>query len=317
MKTRQPDYAFSPSLLDAFERMTSTKLEEFFYQDDEGKWHLNWNEEDGTFHFSDEEVAEMLKKDFLDTVNKVEREPSEAASKGTAFNEIVDCLVMNTRSTRDDVVVRTIRNGEDLFKARQTNYKMLHEGKEDSCLSLESCENDFSKVGITFIYASTDGFEFFFDKELCLSASKYFENSMAQYYTQGLIETSKGVVELHGYIDYLRENKVFDAKTTKQYQFGNYEHKWQRYTYPYTLIESGMMDEVSVFEFTIFKLSGGSSRTPLITGEQFSEVYTYDHDRAKIMLAGQCERLIDFLEENREKITNLKVFGKDATSDNR
>ena len=127
MKTLQPDYAFSPSLLDAFERMTSTKLEEFFYQDDEGKWHLNWNEDEGSFRYSDEEVSEMLKKEFIDAVNKVEREPSEAASKGTAFNEIVDCLVMKVGSTRDDVIVRTIRNGEDLYKARQANHIMLND----------------------------------------------------------------------------------------------------------------------------------------------------------------------------------------------
>lgn len=43
MKTQQlkPNYAFSPSLLDAFQRMVDTKAEDFFYQDEAGAWHLN------------------------------------------------------------------------------------------------------------------------------------------------------------------------------------------------------------------------------------------------------------------------------------
>ena len=104
---------------------------------------------------------------------------------------------------------------------------------------------------------------------------------------------------------------VCDAKTTKQYAFGNYQKKWQRYTYPFTLIESGMMNNVNLFEFTVYVLKGGSSRTPLITGTQYREVYTYDHEQARTMLTQQCERLIEFLEENRSLITNDRIFGKE------
>ena len=118
-------------------------------------------------------------------------------------------------------------------------------------------------------------------------------------------------MELHGYIDYLRQDSLFDAKTTKQYAFGNYQKKWQRYTYPFTLIESGMMNNVNLFEFTVYVLKGGSSRTPLITGTQYREVYTYDHEQARTMLTQQCERLIEFLEENRNLITNDRIFGKE------
>ena len=88
-------------------------------------------------------------------------------------------------------------------------------------------------------------------------------------------------------------NKVFDAKTTKRYTFGDFQKKWQRYTYPFTLIESDMMNEVQSFEYTIYVLKGGSGRTPLITGTQYKEVYTYDHEQARMMLTQQCERLID------------------------
>jgi len=319
MKTQQPNYAFSPSLLDAYQRMVDTKAEDFFYQDETGAWHLNWNETEETLHFSEEEVDALLKQEFLDKVNKVPMPPSEAASKGTAFNEILDCLIMK-RKPQDGIIIKTIRKGEDLYEARLK--KMMYEadclGKNviPEELKPEPSIAEFTKIGVSFIYVGIDDFEFFFDKDFCLEAADYFKGSICQYYTKANLETSKGVVELHGYIDYLRMMKVFDAKTTKRYTFGDFQKKWQRFTYPFTLIESDMMNEVQSFEYTIYVLKGGSGRTPLITGTQYKEVYTYDHEQARMMLTQQCERLIEFLENNRDKITNEKIFGN-GISDNR
>lgn len=317
----KPDYAFSPSLLDAYQRMVDTKVEDFFYQDETGAWHLNWNETEETLHFSEEEVDALLKQEFIDKVNKVPTPPSEAASKGTAFNEIIDCLVKKCKPSNPAIVIKTIRSGEDLFKARQETGRFeadMSDGVTPIMPShdLPSSNELFAKIGTTFIYAELDGFEFFFDKNFCIEAAEYFKGSIAQYYTKANLQTSKGVVEIHGYIDYLRHMKLFDAKTTKRYNWGDFQKKWQRYAYPFTLIESGMMNEVNSFEFTIYVLSGGSSRSPLITGKQYKEVYTYDHEQARKMLTQQCERVIEFLEENRELITNEKVFGN-GISDNR
>lgn len=317
----KPDYAFSPSLLDAYQRMVDTKVEDFFYQDETGAWHLNWNETEETLHFSEEEVDALLKQEFIDKVNKVPTPPSEAASKGTAFNEIVDCLILNRKPSNPDIVIKTIRSGSELFEMRQ-KFDIAQAEKGDGIVpvvpdrDLPSCEAMFAKIGTKFIYAAIDGFEFFFDMQFCLEAAEYFKGSIAQYYTKANLQTSKGVVEIHGYIDYLRHMKLFDAKTTKRYSWGDFQKKWQRYAYPFTLIESGMMNEVNSFEFTIYVLSGGSARSPLITGKQYKEVYTYDHEQARRMLTQQCERVIEFLEENRELITNEKVFGN-GISDNR
>ena len=317
----KPDYAFSPSLLDAYQRMVDTKVEDFFYQDETGAWHLNWNETEETLHFSEEEVDALLKQEFIDKVNKVPTPPSEAASKGTAFNEIVDCLILNRKPSNPDIVIKTIRSGQDLFDARPKPAPLLVNGQEmvnavATQQLQQKCFEEFAKIGTKFIYAAIDGFEFFFDMQFCLEAAEYFKGSIAQYYTKANLQTSKGLVEIHGYIDYLRHMKVFDAKTTKRYNWGDFQKRWQRYAYPFTLIESGMMNEVNSFEFTIYVLSGGSSRSPLITGKQYKEVYTYDHEQARKMLTQQCERVIEFLEENRELITNEKVFGN-GISDNR
>ena len=301
MKTQlKADYAFSPSLLDAFQRMLDTKAEDFFYQDETGAWHMNWNETEETLHFSEEEVDALLKQEFIDKVNKVPMPPSEAASKGTAFNEIIDCLVKKCKPTNPAIIIKTIRSGSDLYAARQW--------KGDS--QLPDCDAEFAMINIPFIYAALDGFEFFFDKNLCLEAAEYFKDSICQYYTKGMLETSLGNVELHGYIDYLCQDRVLDCKTTKRYAFGDFQKKWQRYAYPYTLIESGMMNEVNNFEFTIYLLKGGTKTAPLISGTQYKEVYTYDHEQAKLMLTQQSERLIEFLEVNKDLITNMKVFGE-------
>lgn len=299
--------------------MLDTKAEDYFYQDETGAWHLNWDETEGTLHFSEEEVDALLKQEFIDKVNKVPFPPSEAASKGTAFNEIIDCLIKKCKPSNHDIIIKTVRSGEDLFNARQKKACLEADNNGENIVSEEMKPDEsigqFMKIGIPFIYVALDGFEFFFDKKFCMDAAEYFKGSVAQYYTKGYLETAKGVVELHGYIDYLRQDKVFDCKTTKRYVFGDFQKKWQRYAYPFTLIESGMMNDVNSFEFTIYVLSGGSSRSPLITGKQYKEVYTYDHEQARMMLTQQCERLAEFLDVNRELIINEKVFGN-GISDN-
>lgn len=301
MQNQQPNYKFYPTLLDAYQRMVDTTTEDFLYQSEDGKWHKNWNEEEGTLHYSDEEVAVLLRRDLIDRINRVPTEPSEAASKGTAFNMIIDSLVKHSKQVEEGQMLVTIKD-EESWKEACEAYTKLYEGKEiDATLA--------SRIGQPFILAVVDGFVFCFDIAFCREAAEYFKGCICQYFTKGMIETSKGLVELYGYIDYLNENRVYDAKTTKSYTFGNYQKYWQRFAYPYTLIESEMMNEVSSFEFTVFVLAGGGPRTPLIHGSQYKEVYTYDHEMAKRMLTQQCERFIEFLEANRHLITNRKIFG--------
>lgn len=311
MKT-QLDYAFSPSLLDDYQRMIDTRAEDYFYQDENGAWHLNWNEAEETLHYSEEEVYALLKQEFIDRVNKVPIPPSEAASKGSAFNEIVDCLVKRCKPS-PGFIIKTIRKGSDLYEARcmKAVWESTARNMKDVWEDPSMCDEQFKRIGTTFVYAACNGFEFFFDMNLCLEAAGYFKDSICQYYTKCLLDTPKGLVELHGYIDYLRRDKIYDAKTTKRYTFGDYQKRWQRYTYPFSMIESGMMNDVNSFEFTIYLLKGGTSRTPLISATQYKEVYTYDHEQARQILTQQCERVIEFLECNRELITNMKVFGKE------
>lgn len=300
MNNQQPNYRFYPTLLDSYQKFCDTKAEDYFYKDEAGDWHRNYSETEGTLHFSQEEVDALLEQELIDKINRVPQEPSEAADKGTMFNEILDCIITRKQCADPKKVIKTIKSYDDFVNAASLSHDLKR---------TEPNEDVFKRIGkLPFVYASFEGFEFYFDVDLCKNAAAYFGNSIAQYFTKANIETSGGLVELYGYIDYLKEDKVFDAKTTKKYDFGNYQKYWQRFVYPFTLIESEMMSSISSFEFSVFELKGGTSRSPLITGTKYKEVYTYDHERARKMITLQCERFIDFLELNRDKITNKKIF---------
>lgn len=307
-------YRFYPTLLDRFQSYLDTQVEDYFYQNEQGKWHKNYNEADDTLHFSQEEVDVLLKQELLDAINRVPREPSEAASKGTALNEVVDCLIHHRQSENDSVTIRTIRSLKDFLSVStrtEDDFWVLLKAVSSNGYFDEVKDIIGEPLAIKpIIFSSYDGFEFLFDVSFCKSIAKYFKGSLSQVYTSANLETRYGNVELYGYIDELRENKVYDLKTTSRYEFGKYAKYWQRYAYPYTLIESGMCTDVTSFEFTAYALKGGTSRTPLITGVQYPEVYQYDHEKSKVMLKDICERFCEFLEENRNLITNKKIFNE-------
>lgn len=262
--------------------------EDYFYQDENGGWHKNYNESTGEYHYTDEEVYDLAKQDLINSINRV-RSVSEAASKGTAFNELVDAIINKKKSeTLQTKKVYYDVNGNFIRTEWQLNPQV------------------FKLAGVQ---AEIEGFKFIFDIDLLNEAAEYLKGSVNQVYTSATIETKYGLVQLYGYIDELRQNKVFDLKTTKKYEFGKYQKYWQRHVYPYCLIESGECTEIDSFEFTCYQLSGGTDKQELIKGKKYPEVYTYNHEQSKQLIKAQCERFIEFLEENKELITDKKVFG--------
>jgi hypothetical protein len=296
-----PNYRFYPTLLDKFQTFLDTTAEDYFYQDEDGKWHKNYSEAEDAFHYSQEEVDALLKQELLDAINRVPHEPSEPASKGTALNEIVDCIIHNKKSDNKNILIKSLK-GVDVKREF---------GCTDEVGKPIYYDYWFEHIKVPCIFAEIDGFSFYFDKDFCKSIAEYFKGSLSQVFTSATIDTEFGEVELYGYIDELRENKVFDLKTTSRYEFGKYSKYWQRHIYPYTLIESGACTEINSFEFTAYVLKGGTSRTPLITGVQYAEVYQYNHEQSKMLLKNICERFCQFLEDNRELITNKKIFNEE------
>ena len=271
------DYCIYPTLLDAWWKFQNQRLEDFFYQDEQGGWHLNYNEQTGEYHYSQEEMDALLEQELIDKINRVPQEPSEAASKGTIFNEIVDCIIE--------------RRG------------CHHEG-----WTVESVADENGNK--TTIHGALDGFDFYFDAAFCKQVAAYFAGALPQYYIEAIMPCRYGNVKLYGWIDELCKDVVKDIKTTKRYEFGNYAHYWQRHVYPYCLIESGDSKAIKGFEFTVVKWAGGTKYNPVISGEMYKEYYTYDHCESSALIRQECERFVEWLEQNRNKITNLKIFNE-------
>ena len=260
----QPKYKIYPSILDKFQKFLDSDLvaEEF------------WNKDsDDNYKLAPDEMSDKLEKELIDSINRIDRGPSEAADKGTAFNEIIDCAIENRGSTRDDMQIFSV----------------------------------FAKEKEPCILAEFNGWKFTFDIDLCRKVAQYFCDCIPQYTCSAILPTAYGDVELYGHVDYIGVNKVYDLKTTKQYQFGNYSEYWQKHLYPYCLVESGEMEDVSEFEFTVIKWKELKNKP--ISGEIYKEVYTYSHEQSREKLKAICEAFIEWLEMHRDVITDQKIFG--------
>ena len=285
---KQPDFKFSPSLLQSFQDFLDCEAnyEKFFGHSEEPS-------------LSYQEYEAQKFQELIGRINRVPFE-SEAASKGSCLNEVVDCIVLHTKSTRDDIVVKTLTSFEKLCEEGAWDYT------ENKPLYYDQW---FETIKQPCIYAKNGSYEFYFDIAFCKNLAEYFKDSLCQIYTEAGIETDCGTVLLYGFPDYVRGNMVYDLKTTSKYEFGKYSRYWQQHVYPWTLIESGKAKDIEAFEFTAFQMKGGTSRSPLIYGDMYPEVYVYDHERSTQLLRGICTQFAKFLLDNKHLITDEKVFG--------
>lgn len=272
-------YRIYPSLLIAFQSLIDYELVA-----DEG-----WNKvseaahsrgeyldrEVGDYKLTPEEMYLKLECDLLDSINRVEHAPSEAADKGTAYNEIVDCLIENRKSNREDCKIYSTAN----------------------------------EAGIKVIRAEINGFTFDFDIDLCKKAADFFKGSVTQYLAKATIDTAYGEVQLYGYIDEWVGNKMYDIKTTGSYSWGKFEKGWQRYVYPYCVIESGETTEVESFTYWVVEWAYQGKGCPLTAKGIYEEEYTYDHAEATDKIRRMCEMFIEWLEARREFIQDRRIFG--------
>ena len=272
-----PKYRLTPSLLNKFQDfLDSDRLWEQFYGGSEDPV------------MSIEEYSAKCEQELLDACNRVPF-TSEAASKGTALNEIIDCILMHRKPREDMEVHRLVRN-------------------EDGSIALCADKKIPERSMIIGLEAVLDGFRFAFDMNLVDMLTDYFFGSICQYRCEATIDTKAGPVILYGDADYIRRDIVYDLKTTTRYEFGKFSNGWQKHLYPYCLIESGDITEVSGFEYTVVPLTGGTSRTPLISGSIYREWYDYSHENTKCALVEIVEPFIDWLEAHRSQITHPRVF---------
>lgn len=181
---------------------------------------FNKNSYTGEYTLTLEEVEEKLKKSLIDSINRVPFQ-SLAADNGTVFNELVDCMHKGRNTFRKDMEFKTFKEYGVVAA------KLKREGYDDE----------------TFIY----------DLGSVKSAADFYKGSCTQLFVNGIVKTSFGDVELYGFIDELKRDVVYDLKTTKMYSFGEFENHWQRYVYPYCLVDSKRMKQITGFEYSVIK----------------------------------------------------------------
>ena len=217
--------------------------------------------------YTEVEWDEKMERELIDKINRVPFE-SEAADKGTAFNEVVDCIIENRKSTIMDISVLSDEVADEI---EPNTGEIKHSGRKE-------------------IQAIYNGNTFVFDIPLCLEFANYFKGALTQQRVSGQIKTCYGLVEVYGVIDELMPLSIHDIKTTSKYEAFKYKNNWQHIVYPFC---TGIND----FEYNITDFK-----------DTYTEKYVFDKERDTERLKKHCERLIEFLELNKELITDKKIF---------
>lgn len=214
MKMQQSDYCFYATLLDAFQN----------YVDSDIIYEQYWGWSENPPHTL-EEFREAQYQSLINTLNRVPFD-SEAADRGTAFNEVIDCIIEHRKSDKVQVD------------------KIYPEDDNSSPIALKATYNNR---------------EFIFPIALCREVANYYKGAITQLYVEAMLPTALGNVKLYGYIDELMPTSVHDIKTTGSYSVGKYKKHYQHLVYPYCLCNSG--NTITDFEYNIVELGKHSYNT--------------------------------------------------------
>ena len=244
-------FRFYASLLDAFQQ----------YLDSDIIWEKYWGYSETPPH-TPEEFRQQQFQSLIDRINRVHYE-NEAVDRGTAFNEVIDCMVEN--------------RGTDKVKVE----KLLNNGM------------------VAALNATYNNRTFCFPMPLVREVSDYYKGALTQQYVQAVLPTMFGDVLVYGFIDYVLPFLICDLKTTGRYSVGDFKNHWQHIVYPYAMMENG--SKVFDFEYNVVEFGKSYYNT-------YTESYSFVPERDVPKLTQHCEDFIRFLQQNRELITDKKIF---------
>ena len=299
----QPKYRIYPSLLDKFQELL----------DYEKVAEEDWNKisesaidkgeypgyEVGDYKLTPDEMYLKIESELIDAINRCPHASSEAADKGTAFNEVVDCLVEKRKPSEKFVF-------EKLYAPQQVWIPERMGINDNMDITPAHYETRNVLVGIRVKY---NGWIFDFDYQLCKESAEFFAGSLTQYFAQSTMSTAYGDVEIYGFIDEWPNNLMFDIKTTGRYTFGKFERKWQRHAYPWCVINSGLATEIESFTYWVVEWAYQRKGELLTAKSVTHETYTYDHQDSELKLRSHIECFIEWIEAHREFIQDKKIFG--------
>ena len=220
-------------------------------------------------------------KAFQDLIDKINRVPKDLIKSdiGTAFNELVDCLILGQKSPKMEV---------------------------------EKLHDDAGNV--VSLKANYNGRSFVYPLDFVRLFANNYKGSIPQMFVEGVLPTRRGNVRLYGYLDELMPLSVHDIKTTGAYEVGKFKDHAQHLVYPYCLREMGYTC-VDLFSYDVAEISTNITKQnpepPEVVVKlkaTYSEEYLFTPERDIPILEDKIVELIDFLEANRHLITNAKIF---------
>nr|DAN55055.1 MAG TPA: hypothetical protein [Caudoviricetes sp.] len=229
-------------------------------------------------------LEEYEEKAFQDLIDKINRVPKDLikADIGTAFNELVDCLILGRNSEKVEV---------------------------------EKLYDEAGKV--TSLKASYNGRTFIYPVDAVRVFAGNYKGAIPQMFVEGVLPTRRGDVRLYGYLDELMPLSVHDIKTTGSYEVGKFKDHSQHLVYPYCLQQMGYMG-VDLFSYDVAEISTNITKQNPEPSEvvvklkaTYSEEYLFTPERDIPILEGKVVELIDFIEANRHLITNPKIFASE------
>ena len=226
------------------------------------------------------------------------------ASQLNAF----DWYLHNEKEDAEQQLLDTI-NRKDAVYSEAMAKGIAFENIINRCL----CDNDLleniknnEKIRAEF-RGNEQFFNFYFDTKLILKMHNSLElqrvHSHQVYVTKNIkLEKSNKNVELYGIVDYLCPTSVIDLKTTTDYNFPKYITNWQLYVYGYCL--SGKVASVD------FVVADFTNKKTAYHNEVYQEIYAIEHiNYYQYALNNFITLFVEWLENNKEKITDKKIFG--------
>jgi hypothetical protein len=216
---------------------------------------------------------EYADKQFVELINRINRVPftNDAVEKGTALNNMVDMLIDGVTD-----------NGQFVLQANEEKNLMTISERE-IMVDDEGNQSETFKNEHSFLLPMVREF------------ADYYDGALKQYFVKGTLDTCYGDVDLYGFIDYLLPFSYHDMKTARSYSAGSYKNHWQHIVYPFAGYQCGLNIERFEYNVTNFK-------------ETFTEVYMFKPERDIPRLRNMCELFIGFLLNNKELITDEKIF---------
>ncbi len=277
-----PKYRFYATLLDCYSD----------YINSDAIWGKYWGFSKNPPHTPEE----FHQKQFQQVIDRINRVPfdSEAADKGTAFNEIIDCMVEHRQS--DKMRIRRVVEPTVITKVM---------GEVNNCdpderwADVEYIDNP-NAGKVIGLKATYNGREFYFDIALCRKFADYFKGALTQQFVSAILPTVYGDVEVYGFIDDLKPLSAHDIKYTGSYSMAKFKKHWQHIVYPYCLTQNG--SDIRLFEYNIAEVDKYDR------WKYFTETYMFNPERDVPILTAHCEDLIQFIEDNRHLTTDKKIF---------